>query len=72
MSPAEAIERVMFVSDVVAKVCDAPFWNEEYCAPIAVIPPPAPASAPQENCPVGERPVKWEVYVKAFKWTYQE
>ncbi len=41
-------------TDDVANVCDAPVWNDEYCAPIDVIPPPAPASAPQVNCPVAE------------------
>ena len=52
MSPDEVMVSPMLVSDEVAKVCDEPVWNDEYCAPIAVIPPPAPASAPQLNCPV--------------------
>jgi hypothetical protein len=52
MSPAEVMVTPMLVSDEVAKVCDEPVWDDEYCAPIAVIPPPAPASAPQLNCPV--------------------
>lgn len=49
VSPVDVTVRPMFVSDDVANVCDAPVWNDEYCAPREVIPPPAPASAPQAN-----------------------
>ena len=52
VSPDEVIVRVRLLPEEVANVCDAPVWKEEYCAPREVIPPPAPASAPQPNCPV--------------------
>src|SRR3989344_1588174 len=53
VSPAEVMVNWRFVSGLpVANVCDEPVWNEEYCAPSAVMPPPAPASAPHENKPL--------------------
>lgn len=53
VSPDAVMVRPMLVSDEVAKVCVAPVW---YCptGPSEVIPPPAPASAPQTKRPVAE------------------
>ncbi len=52
VSPLEVMVRPRLVSDDVANVCEEPVWKLEYCAPSAVMPPPAPASAPQEKSPL--------------------
>lgn len=48
--PEDVMVRRMLASEEVAKVCDEPVCAAEYCALSEVMPPPAPASVPQENC----------------------
>ena len=49
---SDVMVRPMFVSEVVASVCDEPICGAEYCAMILAKPEVEPASVPQENCPV--------------------